>query len=192
MEGDPMRESWHKPFLSAMLALGLLGCSTAGLPHVQLPSFSVDRQAVIERLAHPSVSDWSSGHVTSPEVDRLRQSEPRDEAERRLMAVGQVWDASSVSLAGTSSTGIITSAPAYSFWTKQVFWITDKGWLLKRDLLNSTSAAWQISTTDTFPRTGITLSNDGKRAYLCSLQGNFYAIDTTTGAAISGTPVAMG
>lgn len=187
--------------VTTAMAIALAGCTTSLAPTARTaPAIAFDRQAVLAEMAHPATSDWSDSRLTSVEVDRLRiqpvaADKRRSEAkamQRKLLALSSAYNASSDGFGGTASTGRISSAPAYSFWTDQGYWITEQGWLLRRTMSSGVTAAFRISSTDTFVKTALTVSNDGLRVYVVSQQGRFYAFDTQTGANISGSPFAMG
>lgn len=176
----------HMRRWAAAAALFLNGC--AGLPATPLDaSFALEAEAHIARLAAPGIDDWAQSRLTSRELESARSAL----AARRVQTVtnGDLKLAATafpgVPTSGTSVPGRITSAPAYTYASQRAYWLTDNGWLLPVNMATSPPTpltAIRVSSTDTFGGTAITLSFDGRRAYLCSLQGRFYAVDLSRGA----------
>lgn len=184
--------------LAVAFAVAVSGCASGLAPAPQsAPALAIDRQSFVQRLAFPETVDWSTGRVSLAEADRLRASRPEAAArQRRVQAVTASWNRVPTQF-GAPANSKISSAPAYDFRAKKAYWVTDNGYLLIANIDINTGAASglvarKIPGTDTFPNTAVTVSNDGNRLYLCSAQGNFYAVDALTGANVAGSPVAMG
>jgi hypothetical protein len=186
------------------LAIASVGCATGVVPAPQhAPVLGIDRQALLSEMAHPATTDWSDSRLSSPELERLRLapvSEARQKAmadtQRQLQALTNAYNASSTTFGGVAgAAGRVSSAPAYSFWTNEGYWLTESGWLLKRNMGNGAVTAFRINNAapgDTFVNTSLTISNDGLRAYAVSTQGRFYAVRTSDGSHVMGSPFAMG
>jgi hypothetical protein len=184
--------------IGAALVLATYGC-TSGIPVVRpAPALSIDRQAFTERLAHPRVYDWSSSRLTTPAAAMLRQQTAGQRPKRSVQALASIWSGAPADFNATA-TGRISSAPAYDYWGQAAYWLTETGWVLKRNVTTSAVTAFRLKEAnnstlvlDTFSNTGITISNDGLRIYVCSGQGRFFAIDAQTGLNLPGSPYAMG
>lgn len=193
-----MRHSTRSTSLHLALCLALAGCSGAPAVLPAAPAITIDRQAFFERLAHPATADWTVNRLTNPEVDKLRAQPAGGKAlaqaamMRRVQALSNQLSFSSVGVASTTSTGKISSGAGYSFWTNEAYWVTEAGWFIKRNMTTGVTSAFQISSTDTFANTCLTISNDGLRAYAVSKQGRFFAWLTTTGAQLAGSPFTIG
>lgn len=172
-------------------ALWAAGCAQPLAP--QAVSLSVDLQEEIRMLGETPVQQWSSGLVTSAEIEQARVAKwAAAEPTRELQTISTIADFSSTGFAGKATTGKLSSAPSYHFYTKECYWITEDGWLLKYNRTTGAKDAFKVGTTDTFPRTSLTLSNDGKRVYVISKQGKLYAIHTADGTQVTNSPIAMG
>ncbi|MFN3431925.1 MAG: hypothetical protein ACK46X_18495, partial [Candidatus Sericytochromatia bacterium] len=167
------------------------GCAMPAGP-MPAPHLGLDMAEGLERLANSPTRQWSSDLVANAEVQRQRARLRGTDADRRVQSVTPNWSLPSAGFAGTGASGRISSAPSYFYLSKTCFWITESGWLLKYNTATNTPSAVLIPGGDTFPNTSLTISNDGRRAYAVSAQGRFHAIDTATGAHVSGSPVAMG
>jgi hypothetical protein len=184
-----MRKSVGLLALTAMLA------ACAAPAPVMTPKLSLAPvgQVPAERLANPDVYDWSNRVLTGPTIAAHRTVAP----DRHLQALGATTGIAFNGFAGSAASGHV-SAPAYDAKHRRLFWVAENGWLLRRDLATNTDAAFPISATDgatptdTFPHTNVTLSKDGARVYLCSAQGNFFALDAATGKNLINSPFAMG
>lgn len=193
--------------LGAIVVSAALASCQSSAPAAMSPAdpgaaaFVLDRAAAIERLADPPSLDWSVGRLNTRDV-AVRQRELGEKAPRYSLAAlaTKTSTLSNDTNAATgfpgSGGGAISSAPAFHYLTDKAFWLTDSGYLLSKTVPSSgdgtptasTGAAWQIKdmggTNQTFKNSSISMSNDGKRIYLCSLQGNFLVIDAATGATI--------
>ncbi len=157
-------------------------------------SFTVDRQAVLENMAHPPVQDWTYQRLTTAEADRIRHNTPIKPPSFGIQALGYKTSFS------TTTNGKLTSSPAYDWKKNRSYALTNDGILLRyqHDASgNPTLIEAQQVTTDalnddgspiggggvaqTFSHTSITMSFNGKRAYVVSQEGNFIAIDVNTG-----------
>lgn len=193
-----MRFSSRSTMLHLALCAALAGCTGAPAVLPATPSISIDRQAFFERLAHPDTADWTVNRLTNPQVDKLR-AQPASGKERaqaammrRVQALSNQLSFSSVGVASTASTGRISSGSGYSFSTNEAYWITEAGWFIKRNMTTGVTSAVQISSTDNFANTCLTISNDGLRAYAVSKQGRLFAWLTSNGSQIVGSPFTIG
>lgn len=199
-------KSLHR-MLGLVVAASVGACAgtPVALPEVgslaTVPSFKLDRQAVIQRWARPDVWDWSTGRATTREADRLRavNASHTESGKRRLMALSSLTNVSSVGYNGSASTGRITSAAAHHFGTDEAFWITDTGWLLKRNMTSGVVAAFKLkeannttNATDTFVGSAVGLSSDGARVYVTSKEGRFFAVKTSDGLNVTSSPLTLG
>lgn len=159
------------------------------------PSFSLDRRPLPELLVRPKSSNWASNLIAGKalsEAQRALGATAPGAADRALQAaVSNQVDLPSIAFGGSASTGSISSAPTYFYGDGTAYWLTDTGWVLRRNAAGVANA-FKVPGTDTFPNTALVISNDGKRLYLHSREGNFYALNASTGAHISGSPIALG
>lgn len=146
----------------------------------------------LRMLTEPTTQQWSTGLVNNAEIQRRRTAHQRQVSSRALQSVSTSWSSDPDDFGNPSASGKLSAAPSYHYYTKECFWITETGWLLKYNRLTAATSAWRISTTDSFPNTSITLSNDGKRAYVVSAQGNLHAVSTVDGTQATGSPLALG
>lgn len=180
---------------ASVACAGLAACtaSPATVPHQRLVLPMSDAQAN-DRLAHPTVFDWSNRVVTPVKLAEQPVSAPRA---RHLMALSVASQTSGNGFGNSAANGHVSS-PAFDATNRRIFWVAENGWLLRRDLATNHDDAFPISDvdgptpSDTFPHTEVTLSKDGQRVYLCSASGKFFALDAATGKNLVNSPCAMG
>jgi hypothetical protein len=176
------------------VALALVAC-TAPVPSAQQqpaqPAFAIDRQALVQHMAYPDTVDWSANHYTTKDVDRIRHTVPTATSrQRRVQAMSQV---------ANFAIGKCSNAPAWDLNSKHVYYLSDTGtlynYVVAANGATTLSSSGQVKnsggTAQTFANTQITLSSDGRRAYLTSLQGNFLVIDTATQACLYSTAIGL-
>ncbi|MFN3430814.1 MAG: hypothetical protein ACK46X_12760 [Candidatus Sericytochromatia bacterium] len=187
-----------RPWFRTVLLLAAAGTALAGcqLPMPAMPTTTLQAAPVasavfdaqIEALAAAPVEQWSTSLMSNPQLQERRQAA---RAKRSVQSVTQNWTERVSGFPG-GATGRITSAPAYHYLTKIAYWLTERGWVLRRHMQTGVLTSFRLSATDTFPNTALTLSNDGQRAYVVSAQGNLFAVNLATGALLPGMPYALG
>lgn len=196
-----MQSSSYLPsqLVSGLCALALLGgCAAPAAVPSAIPGFSLSLDEATRSLAAPETHQWSTGLVTSEQLQALGEDLRRAPATRRIQTMS--FNSAAINQLSaapgdfnSAASGRISSAPSYHFKTKRCHWLTENGWLLTFNTLTGAKQAVLVGQGgDTFPTTAISLTSDGKRAYFVSLNGRLYAVDTETGAHISGSPFAMG
>ncbi|MDB5095585.1 MAG: hypothetical protein JWM80_6 [Cyanobacteria bacterium RYN_339] len=171
-----------KRIIAGSLVAALASCAVPVLQAAdRAPAFTLDRHELVQRMANPPVVDWSLTHYSTRAADQIRRNEPPAAKQRRVQALSQV---------SNFAIGKCSNAPAWDLNSKHVYYLSDTGTLFQYTVAANGTTSLVMSaqvkdsggTNQTFANTQITLSNNGRRAYLTSLQGNFLVINTYTGA----------
>ena len=165
------------------------------------------------RLVGAGARDWSFGRYGGEAISAARRAAQPTATGRRLMAFGATtgWitaGAPGIPLSAFGVTGEAVNAPAWAYRSPvarlvgRVWFLTATGWLLgvhRDDPLNAADPAKQAIKIDLgrpVTRGAVSLSDDGRRAYVVTDDGTLCAVDLDTGtirtAALNGAAVGVG